>query len=234
LVRDVAARLEAETGVRNARQDEAAERNGPPRLVNPAEVARQNQLRSLRGELSSLDAQLAGKEAEELRLRGAIASYQAKVDAAPTRESEMVELTRDYATLQSLYTSLLAKREDSKLAANLERRQVGEQFKVLDPARVPETPFSPNRLQMNVIGTAAGLAFGLALVGLLEYRDRTLKKQEDVIRVLQLPVLAVVPLMPTPGAGRAWWRRPLGSAAAVVLIVLAAAVAYAAWARQAF
>ena len=61
---------------------------------------------------------------------------------APTRESELVELTRDYATLQGLYSSLLAKKEESKIAANLERRQIGEQFKLLDPARLPERPIS--------------------------------------------------------------------------------------------
>ena len=58
----------------------------------------------------------------------------------PTRESELVELTRDYSTLQETYASLLQKREDSKLAANLERRQIGEQFRILDPASLPQRP----------------------------------------------------------------------------------------------
>ena len=71
--------------------------------------------------------------------------YQARVESTPTRESELIELTRDYDTLQKTYTSLLGKKEDSKIAANLERRQIGEQFKILDPARMPERPFSPDR-----------------------------------------------------------------------------------------
>jgi outer membrane lipoprotein SlyB len=98
-----------------------------------------------------------------------MAQYQARVDAAPTRESELVALTRDYDTLQKVYTNLLAKKEDSKVAANLERRQAGEQFRVLDPARLPERPFSPNRMRMNLMGAVAGLAVGLivgSLIGL--------------------------------------------------------------------
>ena len=71
-----------------------------------------------------------------------MADYQAKVDVVPTRESELVELTRDYSTLQAAYTSLLTKREDSKIAANLERRQIGEQFRILDPASLPERPYN--------------------------------------------------------------------------------------------
>ena len=72
----------------------------------------------------------------------------------PARETELAELTRDYTTLQQIYSDLLAKNEESKVAANLERRQIGEQFKLLDPARLPEKPISPNRLMINLIGRA--------------------------------------------------------------------------------
>ena len=67
-------------------------------------------------------------------------------------------MTRDYATLQNSYQSLLAKKEDSKIAANLERRQIGEQFKLLDPARLPEKPYSPDRRMLNLFGLFGGLA----------------------------------------------------------------------------
>ena len=120
---------------------------------------------------------------------------QRAIDAVPARESEMTELMRDYATLQNTYNGLLAKSEESKLAANLETRQIGEQFKLLDPARLPERPFSPNRPLINLGGMAAGLALGLVLVALLEYRDRSFKTDDEVIGLLALPVLAVVPLM---------------------------------------
>jgi len=189
-------------------------------------------IKALREELETLDAQLTRKEADERRLRGDVGSYQSKVDAAPTRESELVELTRDYTTLQNSYTTLLAKREDSKIAANLERRQIGEQFKVLDPARVPERPFSPNRVRINMIGSTAGLLFGLAVVALLEYRDRSLHTQEEVVRLLQIPVLALVPLM--EGPKRNWGRRVVVTAAAAVLILSVCVAGYAAWARYSF
>ena len=84
-----------------------------------------------------LDHQLTANRNEAARLNQQIADYQAKIDVVPTRESELVELTRDYSTLQAAYTSLLMKREDSMIAANLERRQIGEQFKLLEPRRCP-------------------------------------------------------------------------------------------------
>jgi polysaccharide chain length determinant protein (PEP-CTERM system associated) len=192
--------------------------------VSPGASARQTRLRGLQEELDNLDRQIAYKQSEERRLRGVMTTYQARVEAAPRRESELIELTRDYATLQQVYTNLLTKREDSKVAANLERRQAGEQFRVLDPARMPETPFSPNRVRMNVMGAFAGLVVGLALAGLLEFRDTTLRTDDDVVVSLGLPVLAMIPLMVTSVDQQRQIRlRWIAVAAAAAVMVLSTA-----------
>jgi polysaccharide chain length determinant protein (PEP-CTERM system associated) len=163
--------------------------------VSPAERARRARAKSLQLEIENVDREIAAKQGEEQRLRAVVAAYQARVESGPSRETEMTELMRDYSTLQSMYTTLLQKREDSKVAANLERRQIGEQFKLLDPAQFPQKPVSPDRLRINLMGVAFGLAFGLGLVALLEYRDRSIKTDEEVLATLSLPVLATVPLM---------------------------------------
>ena len=100
---------------------------------------------------------------------------------------------RDYTTLQEGYTALLKKSEESKIAVNLERRQIGEQFKIIDGARLPERPISPDRVRINLMGILGGLALGLGLVALLEYRDTSFKSDDDVVTTLALPVLAVIP-----------------------------------------
>ena len=172
----------------------------------PTGLAREARINDLRLEKDNLDRGIARKQAEEARLRSSIATYQARVEATPSRESELTALTRDYETLEKAYTSLLAKKEDSALAANLERRQVGEQFKVLDQARIPQRPVSPNRRQIDLLGIIAGLAFGMALAGVLEYRDSSLRTEDDIRTCLALPVLAAIPLLtasrlaPSPAA----------------------------------
>jgi polysaccharide chain length determinant protein (PEP-CTERM system associated) len=204
--------------VRDLEKTAAAEASNRPRatVVNgeppdaratPAELLRERKRRELQDRLDQLDRRIADSESQERALRESVSVYQSRVEAAPTRESEMIALTRDYDTLRGQYTSLLAKREDSKIAANLERRQIGEQFKLLDPARLPERPFSPDRQRINLVGLAAGLAVGLGLIALLEYRDSTLKTDEDVTTVLALPVLAIVPLMRSATEQRSKRRR---------------------------
>lgn len=194
-------------------------------VANPAEAAHRKRLEELKAELAALDKQLAKKDADEKQLRAIVATYQSRVEAMPERESELIELTRDYDTLQKLYANLLSKKEDSKIAANLERRQIGEQFKVLDPARVPERPFSPDRARLNLLGGLAGLAFGIALSLLLELGDSTLKSDDDVMVALALPVLSMVPQIVTRGEQRRA-RRRTGVIAAAWAVVFAAGVAW--------
>lgn len=164
-------------------------------VLSPAESARHKRVADLQAELAQLDDQIKAKETEEARLREVAKTYQQKIDAVPERESEMTELMRDYGTLQTIYTNLLAKKEESNIAANLERRQIGEQFKLLDPAHVPERPISPNRRQIDGMGMVVALAVGLGLVLLAEVRDATFNNEEDLERLFSIPVLAVIPVM---------------------------------------
>jgi polysaccharide chain length determinant protein (PEP-CTERM system associated) len=169
----------------------------PPVPVTASAIAARARLDALKTELANTDRQIASNEQTERRLQDKIADYQARIEAVPTRESELTELTRDYDTLQASYKSLLAKREDSQLAANLERRQGGQQFKVLDAARIPEKAASPNRPLIAGGAAFVGLVLGLALGGLREFRDGSLRTEEDVLQGLELPVLAFVPTVVT-------------------------------------
>ncbi len=193
--------------------------------TTPGQALQRNRERALLAELESLDRQITNKRAEEQRLRKLAAGYQARIEAVPARETELAELTRDHETVQKMYTDLLAKNEESKIAANLERRQIGEQFKILDPARPAEKPFSPNRVMINLAGIAGGLMFGLAFAAFLEYRDASFRTQDEVSAVLSLPVLAQIPLIATPAELYLRRRKRLRIAAAAVFASVAVTVA---------
>lgn len=195
------------------------------RMLTPADMNRQNRLREMRSERESLDRQIVYEMSEEGRLRGVIADYQARVEAVPARESEMTALTRDYDTLRGLYTSLLAKEEDSRIAANLEQRQIGEQFKILDPASRPDRPFQPNRPLINLAGIFAGLVIGVGVAALLEYRDVSLNTQDDVQAAVAAPILAMIPTLMTTTERVIARRRQIKISVAVVVALVVVAVA---------
>jgi polysaccharide chain length determinant protein (PEP-CTERM system associated) len=198
----------------------------PTAAAAQAERLARNREAEIRQEMVQIQIRIDGRKSQETRLQQTIAAYNSRLEAAPRLESDMIELTRDYGTLQAAYTSLLTKSEESKMALSLERRQIGEQFRVLDNARLPQRPISPNRGRINMMGLLAGLGLSFALVALLAYRDTTLKTDEDVVVSLALPVLAVIPAMlTTVERRRARRRRLVAVTASIVLVVSGAAVA---------
>jgi len=178
--------------------EEEAKRPAPdrPKMMTREEQEREKKARELEAELAVIDRQLDTNHAEEGRLRAVIADYQRKVEAVPARESELVELTRDYEVLKKQCDSLLLRREDSKLAANLERRQIGEQFRVLDAATLPERPVNRiKRLGIVFAVAIVGLLLGLSAAALLEVLDSSFSREDEIARLLRLPVLANVPVI---------------------------------------
>jgi capsular polysaccharide biosynthesis protein len=148
----------------------------------------------------------------------------------PTRESELVELTRDYTTLQTAYANLLMKRENSVIAANLERRQIGEQFKLLDAASLPEKPYNQRqRLGIMASGAGVGVALGLVLIAMLELLDSSFRSKEEVIETLSVPVLASIPMMRSDRERRSVKWRHLAMDVAGALIMVAAAAVLVVW-----
>jgi polysaccharide chain length determinant protein (PEP-CTERM system associated) len=212
-------------------QEEAKNPAAPrPVTVSTEEAARQRRIRDLQAEIEVIDHQLAANTAEATNLKATMGQYQSRVDALPERESELVELTRDYTTLQQTYASLLEKHEESKLAANLERRQIGETFRVLDAAVLPHRPYNQLiRLGAIAGGAGAGLFLGLAIVGFLEYRDSSFKLEEQVVRLLGLPVLALIPQMEGDLERRVRRRRNALLGLATIVLALVSAAAMLAW-----
>ena len=68
---------------------------------------------------------------------------------------------------------------------------------MVDNARLPESPVSPNRPLIILMGALVGLGVGIGLVALLEQMDKSLRSEDDVTSVLRLPVLAVIPAIET-------------------------------------
>ena len=89
-----------------------------------------------------------------------------------------------YDVLKDSYRALLQKQLDARIGANLERRQIGEQFRILDPARLPERPIGPSKTAIDVGGTLAGLAFGVVMVGVVSMRQKKAQKPGDAEAVL--------------------------------------------------
>ena len=221
-----AKRLIADLEVRAAAEPESRTVAAMP-ASTPEDSQRRERLREMAAEIESLDRQTQFKQADEGRLRSLVAEYQRRIEAVPGIESEFVALTRDYDTHQAAYKDLLTKSEASKVAVDLEQRQIGEHFRILDPAVVPVHPLSSMRAPINAGGLAMGLILGLGLAAFLEVRDASFRTEADVLDLLALPVLATIPSVDT--AQDLLQRRRKHLIVACVAFVAVSAGGYVTW-----
>jgi polysaccharide chain length determinant protein (PEP-CTERM system associated) len=171
---------------------EAAERQtgtdpaAPATVVSRAEQALVQQLRDI-------DMDIAGIRAEMKKVQAEISVYQRRVEDTPKREQELFSIQRDYNNQRDLYNSLLQRKLESDIAVSMERKQKGEQFRIIDPAKVPTVPVEPDvkRILLMVVALSFGLGGGLAYVR--EMMDTSFKAPDEAEKELDMKVLVSIP-----------------------------------------
>ena len=172
--------------------------NGLPDANSGAAVAQPDlESAQIKNQIEVLDQQLKRGLIEQQRIRAQIGSYQVRVDSSPRVEQQQKEISRDYDITKQHYQTLLSKRNDAAMATNLEKRQKGEQFRIIDPASFPEKPTKPDRLRLNLFGLLAGLAIGIGIALSLELADESIRSEHELARLTSLPVLASIPVIST-------------------------------------
>ena len=173
-------------------------------------------------QLKANELDIANRNTEIQRLEKEIDSYQQRLNVMPAREQELAAITRDHQQSRANYDSLLAKKNQSEMATNLERRQQGEQFRMIDPPSLPQKAYFPNRLQFSLGGLALGLALGIGLVLLSEMLNPKIYAQEDLNSVISGPSVIAIPSLPTPNEQRRSTRLRIletGVATAMLLVI---------------
>ncbi len=149
------------------------------------------------GQLSANELEITNHKAKIRRLEEQIEQYQGRLNASPVREQESASITRDYDQSRSYYESLLAKKLQSEMATNLEKRREGEQFRMIDPPNLPEKPYYPNRLGFSLTGLGIGLAIGLGVVLLREIATPRIYQEDELSEFAQSGFTLGIPLLAT-------------------------------------
>jgi polysaccharide chain length determinant protein (PEP-CTERM system associated) len=181
-----------------------------------------SQNRDLIRQLRQVNLDIDTLRAERSRTRADISDVQVRVESAPEIESNLQILTRDYDKTKENHDDLLKKRQEAERSANLELKQKGEQFKVIDPARLPRSPFKPKRVRIVIFGFLLGAMIGFGSIFLAEHFDNSFRSAQEVEDVLGIAVLATVPRFRLRAPGQ--FKRKVK----LVLLILGAILAFAA------
>ena len=154
-------------------------------------------LRELHKQRDEIKSDISSLKERHVRLTSQMKDFEGRVERSPAREQELMILLRDYENLGENYRSLLDKKLNARVAENLEKRQKGEQFRIIDPANLPEKPEKPDIFKIMLIGLAIGCGLGVGAPIALEQFQPAFRKPEDAESLLGLPILASIPLFHT-------------------------------------
>jgi len=179
------------------KQLEAEQQNNPtasnaPRRTASAASADNS---SFAVQLKEIELNLKTLREESEKILVQTKTYQGWIDTTPIREAEWVALTRDYNELRKYYDTLLAQSLTAAAAESIEMRQKGSQFKMIDPAYLPEKPMHGNFLKFIMIAIGAGLAGGFGIALGLDIMDTSFKTIQELESFLKIPVTCALPLI---------------------------------------
>jgi len=151
------------------------------------------EMRQLRARLQQIDLTIHQRASEREELQRQIKILEVRIQSSPMVQQEFKALTREHQTALDFYNDLLKKRNESQMATELERRQQGEQFRVLDPPSLAQRPSFPKPSLFGLGGLGTGLVLGLGMALIFELGNKSMWTKEDVEYYLKESVLALIP-----------------------------------------
>jgi protein tyrosine kinase modulator len=161
-----------------------------PSIGNPLKQVLQTQI-------TDIDAEIQALRSQHDRIRSQTGSLQGRIENAPIRTIELSKISRGYEITLRKYQDLLGKSLESELSENMEKKQKGEQFQILDAANFPLKPIRPNRPLIILIGFLAGLGGGFGLAFVWDNLDTSFKRSDEIKAYVNVPLLATIPTLIT-------------------------------------
>lgn len=149
--------------------------------------------RMLFDRLQQTTMEIRSMEKQRGSIMGQIAELGSRVSNSPAVEQELSVLERDLTKQREAYQDLQKKHMEAKQSEELESQQKGRQFKIIDEARFPERPYSPNRPRLVALAFTLALVIGLIAIFVAEHLDHSFRDDDDLAKFANQSVLATIP-----------------------------------------
>jgi tyrosine-protein kinase Etk/Wzc len=134
---------------------------------------------------------LAGLRDTDRTLGDNLERYESELKKLPAAELELARLSRLATVNAEIYTFLLQKHEEARIA----KASTISNINIIDPAIAPEKPVKPQKKKNLLLGLIVGAMLGVGLAFFREYLDDSIKDEEGAKRLLGLPVLTLIPFI---------------------------------------
>jgi len=168
----------------------ADDKGGTAQPDNPSYITLAAQLASTKSEIASVKQQIKDTTAK-------VADYNRRIDLTSRVEGEYKTLMNEKNTTELKYNDLIRKTMEARVSRGLEKEQKGGRFTLIDPARLPEKPFKPNRVAIMLIGVVLGVGAGFGMLAVREFLDESVRSVGALAVATSFPVVGSIPEIET-------------------------------------
>jgi polysaccharide biosynthesis transport protein len=163
------------------------------RLVDVQFASLRSDLRDKISKLFSVRADLDYFVSKASVLKVSLDELRDKMKRGPEHQATLDSLNREIGTATDLSNRFKRQEQGSTISQDLLQDVASTKYRIVEPAKLPLEPISPDRPKLVLLGVFLGLAIGVAAAILAEIFDSSFKKVEEVEAMLGLPVLGIAP-----------------------------------------
>jgi succinoglycan biosynthesis transport protein ExoP len=156
----------------------------------------------IESQIAALDQEVQKHVDREKELQSQINFYQSKLEGAPAILQQMAAATRDNDNAEQNFKDVQTRKFAADISSDVETRQKGERFVIVEPAQPPTRPITPNRLLIDGLALPAGLGLAILLALILEVLNTTVKTEREVTEHVRTALFAEIPWLITPMSKR--------------------------------
>jgi uncharacterized protein involved in exopolysaccharide biosynthesis len=175
---------------------------------------------AIEGQIAQVDEEIHKHQARQAQLASQMKFHEAAIARVPVAQEALTAASNDVLAASDRYKRLEDRKFGADMSSDVETRQQGERFVLVDPAQPPEKAVSPNRLIIDSAGAGAGLLLALLLVAALELLNPAVKTEREIRERLGVPIFGQIPRLATTSENRRHrWGSVLAAAGNVLLAV---------------
>ncbi len=155
----------------------------------------------------AIDRKISLYQSQKQSIEQSINSITKLLNDSPEIQGKVTEFERQRASLQKSIDDISEKLGQAKLSLQLVDQQHGERLRVIEQPIVPQDPIWPKVPKLLAIGYGLAGVAGGALVGLLEFINRSIRSSSDIVKALNRHPMVVIPYIMTKEEGRRRFRK---------------------------
>lgn len=154
---------------------------------NPILISLKDQINKIRPSIAeNLSSQRQNLEASRNKLYATNSRYNSVLNTIPLKERQILELSRDQSVKNGIYSFLLQKREETKLAyvSNL------SDARIINSALATKFPVSPNKILIYSLSISIGIGLFLLIITSKEILNKKILYRKEIEKLTRIPVVS--------------------------------------------